>query len=215
MSKTTRGDIRRQRRREAAQARERRVREAARAAKAREKRVREAARAANKAQEDNKGIFFPVLLILLLVFGLPIFLISSVTLPDIQTALGMRGTPGTATVLSCEAHGSGRNSRRACQARFVFKASARPPVVLPTVADVEVGETFPAAINSEGDLVLPTGARGVWRWVPPAVSIFVIPAVLMIVFGFYVVRSWALGIGGIALALATAAAMIAGFALGG
>ncbi|MER6176080.1 hypothetical protein [Streptosporangium sp. NPDC001681] len=194
MSKTTRGDIRRQRRREAAQARERRVHEAARA--------------------DNKGSFFGVLLVLLLLFGFPI-LVFSIALPDLQTALGMRGTPGTATVLSCEAHGSGRNSRRACQARFVFKDLATPPVVLPTVADVEVGETFPAAINSEGDLVLPTGARGVWRWVPPAVAIFVIPAVLLIIFGFFVERSWGLGIGGIALALATAAAMIAGLVLGG
>ncbi|WP_156325195.1 hypothetical protein [Nonomuraea sp. SBT364] len=83
-----------------------------------------------------------------------------VALPELKVALGHAGTPGTATVVSCDALGHGRFD---CRASFEFDDRFSGPIVVGTVPDVEVGEVFPAALTPAGDRVLPTGARGVWR----------------------------------------------------
>ncbi|NRQ31507.1 hypothetical protein HII36_06580 [Nonomuraea sp. NN258] len=103
--------------------------------------------------------------------GLLIWLVVtviSVTMPDLDLALGRSGTPGTATVLSCERVGKGRYD---CDARFVFDDRSREPIVIDTVPDAEPGEVFPAALTPEGDRVLPTGARGVWNAVALLVAL--------------------------------------------
>ncbi|GIH92572.1 hypothetical protein Psi01_32020 [Planobispora siamensis] len=99
---------------------------------------------------------------MLFLIGLMVFLAYTVidtTRPGLEIALGDRGTPGTAEVLSCEALGEGRYD---CQARFTFDDPAREPIVIDTVPDAEAGEVFPAALTPEGDRVVPTGERGVW-----------------------------------------------------
>ncbi|WP_219513670.1 hypothetical protein [Nonomuraea ceibae] len=83
-----------------------------------------------------------------------------VSLPELKVALGHAGTPGTATVVSCQALGQGRYD---CRASFVFDDRSKAPIVVATVPDAEAGEVFPAALTPAGDRVLPTGARGVWR----------------------------------------------------
>ncbi|MBG0823925.1 hypothetical protein HS048_24715 [Planomonospora sp. ID91781] len=93
--------------------------------------------------------------------------IVGVVTPELGAALGRTGTPGTATVVSCESYtvGTGRSKRtnRDCEARFVPDEQPGQSVVAGTVPDVEVGEVFPAVLTPEGDRVLPTRARGVWR----------------------------------------------------
>ncbi|MER5624399.1 hypothetical protein ABT061_25535 [Streptosporangium sp. NPDC002544] len=81
-------------------------------------------------------------------------------LPDLKVALGVTGTPGTATVVVHER--VGRNSYHS-EARLVFDDPAREPVIVKTVSGVELGESFRAALTPEGDWVLPTGMRGATR----------------------------------------------------
>lgn len=94
--------------------------------------------------------------------------VVDVTVPEAALALGRTGTPGAATVVSCERidrgrQGRGRRTEYDCKAHFLFDDRSREPIVIDTVPDVEVGEVFPAALTPEGDRVLPTGARGAWR----------------------------------------------------
>ncbi|GII02670.1 hypothetical protein Pta02_46780 [Planobispora takensis] len=100
------------------------------------------------------GMLFLIGLMLLLAYT-----VIDTTRPGLEIALGNRGTPGTAEVLSCESLGEGRYD---CQARFTFDDPAREPIVIDTVPDAEAGEVFPAALTPEGDRVVPTGERGVW-----------------------------------------------------
>ncbi|GIH75101.1 hypothetical protein Plo01_15300 [Planobispora longispora] len=97
--------------------------------------------------------------------------VVDVTASETKTVLDDAGVTGTATVVSCEAYtvGSGRSRRTNydCEARFVFDDRSREPVVIDTVPEVEVGEVFPAVLTPEGDRVLPSGARGVWRAILP------------------------------------------------
>lgn len=81
-------------------------------------------------------------------------------LPDLKVALGVTGTPGTATVVVHER--VGRKSYHN-EARLVFDDPAREPVIVETVSGVELGESFRAALTPEGDWVLPTGMRGAAR----------------------------------------------------
>ncbi|GAA5052379.1 hypothetical protein HNP84_001508 [Thermocatellispora tengchongensis] len=92
----------------------------------------------------------------------------TVAIPEVDVALGRTGTPGTATVQSCDRVRKGVYD---CQAYFEFADRSKQPILIDTVPDVEVGETFPAALTPEGDRVLPTGARGVWRAILPINSI--------------------------------------------
>ncbi|WP_157530116.1 hypothetical protein [Microtetraspora niveoalba] len=144
--------------------------------------------------------------------GIP-FLIFDSTLPEMQTALGMRGVPGTATVLSCRAYRSGRSTHHDCRARFVFEDPARAPIVIKTVADVEVGETFPAAIGPLGDHVIPTGARGVWKAILVMSVVLLTPAILLFCFGL-LEGSRPMKIGAGVLTAVMVAAMLGGFASG-
>lgn len=226
VKKTTRERRNRQQRWEAARAyagaRKRRQREADRAhAKAQEQRLNAdgSSSTARKAGEDSANLFaaLGMLMLLFALVGFPFFIIDS-TLPDVRTALGMKGAPGTATVLSCREYRIGRNgTRNDCKARFVFEDPARAPVVLQTVADTEVGETFPAAISTLGDQVIPTGTRGVWRVVPVMSVVLLIPAILLFCFGLLaesraIKRSMKIGAG--VLVAVMAAAVIGGFTLG-
>ncbi|GGS61444.1 hypothetical protein GCM10010156_20050 [Planobispora rosea] len=101
------------------------------------------------------------LLVWLVVVGI------DVTVRELGDVLGPEGTPGTATVLSCEQTGSGKNRRYDCEADFVFDDRSKEPIVIDTVPDVEVGEVFPAVLTPEGDRVVPAGARGAWRVILP------------------------------------------------
>ncbi|WP_344971525.1 hypothetical protein [Streptosporangium fragile] len=112
--------------------------------------------------------------------------IVSVTMPELRLALGHTGTPGTATVLSCERlTGKGRYD---CNAYFVFDDRSKEPIVIDTVPDAEAGEVFRAALTPEGDRVLPTGARGTWRGI---VQLDIIPFALALIafFGALITRS--------------------------
>ncbi|MFF5111444.1 hypothetical protein [Streptosporangium sp. NPDC000509] len=223
MGKTTRERRNRRQRWEAARARE----------GARAQRRREAARAHAKAQEQhlntngssstarrtgeigaNLFVGLGMLMLLFALVGFPVLIIDS-TVPDVRTALGMEGEPGTATVLSCSEY---RRARRAatqydCKARFVFEDPARAPIVIQTVADTKAGETFPAAISTEGDHAIPTGTRGVWRVMPVMSVVLVIPAILLFSIGI-LAESRAMKIGAGVLVAVMAAAMTGGFALG-
>ncbi|MFI6454293.1 hypothetical protein ACIBF6_22355 [Streptosporangium amethystogenes] len=84
--------------------------------------------------------------------------VLTTTAPQLQVALGATGRPGNATVLSCER--VGRNEHHS-EARFVFDDATRKPIIIDTVPDVTVGESFRAALTPEDDRVLPTGSRGV------------------------------------------------------
>lgn len=86
------------------------------------------------------------------------YTVISTTLPDLEVALGRKGTPGTAHVVSCERVGEGIYD---CRAWFVFDDPARDPITVATVPEAEAGEVFPAALTPEGDRVVPTGARSV------------------------------------------------------
>ncbi|WP_055479378.1 hypothetical protein [Sphaerimonospora mesophila] len=108
MAKTTRQRRRSRQRWEAARAyagaRERR--EAARArAEAQEQRLTEEGSSSTGKVGANLFAALGMLMLLFALVGIP-FLIFGSTLPEVQTALGMKGTPGTATVLSCETHRS-------------------------------------------------------------------------------------------------------------
>ncbi|MGW0587099.1 hypothetical protein [Streptosporangium sp. NPDC002607] len=89
------------------------------------------------------------------------FTLVSVALPDLKVALGMTGVQGTATVVFCESLGHGKHRTHHCKADFIFDDPARSPIVIDTVPDAEVGDVFRAALNFEGDRVLPTGTQGV------------------------------------------------------
>ncbi|MGI5285457.1 hypothetical protein ACQEVF_19275 [Nonomuraea polychroma] len=93
--------------------------------------------------------------------------IAEVVTPELRAGFGHSGTPGTATVVSCEPYtvGSGwsRRTQYDCEARFVFEDRSKQPIVIDTVPEVEVGEVFPAVLTPEGDRVLPAEERGVWR----------------------------------------------------
>ncbi|WP_283136656.1 hypothetical protein [Rhizohabitans arisaemae] len=91
----------------------------------------------------------------------------AITATDVRLALGHTGTLGTATVTSCTPVRKGLH----CTAHFAFDDRAREPILVDTVADVQVGEVFPAVLTPEEDLVLPAGTRGVWRAILPLVAI--------------------------------------------
>ncbi|WP_327587976.1 hypothetical protein OHA25_13960 [Nonomuraea sp. NBC_00507] len=111
-----------------------------------------------------------VVLCLIVPAGLFIWLMAGlveVVTPELRTAFGHAGTPGTATVVSCEPYTVGswrsRQTRYDCEARFVFDDRSKQPIVVHTVPEVKVGEVFPAVLTPERDRVLPAGERGVWR----------------------------------------------------
>ncbi|GIH97488.1 hypothetical protein ACFFMN_17580 [Planobispora siamensis] len=205
--------------------------EAARAyAGARERREAARAQAQAQKQEQEEGLdaegsswrgriranllpAFSVLMLLGGLLGIP-FLILDTTVPELQTALGMKGAPGTATVLSCETYQRNRrDTRRDCEAWFVFEDPARAPIVIQTVADVKVGETFPAAIGPRGDHVIPTGTRGVWRAIPLMSLVLLTPAIVLVSFGL-IAQSRAMKIAAGVLVVIMAAAITGGFTLG-
>ncbi|GIH99376.1 hypothetical protein [Planobispora takensis] len=111
------------------------------------------------------GIIYGTFLMAL--FVILVVTIVGVVSTEVRTAFGHEGTPGVATVLSCEPHtvGSGRSRRTNydCEARFVFDDPSRPPIVIDTVPEAEVGQVFPGVLTAEGDRVLPTGEFGRWR----------------------------------------------------
>ncbi|MBB5966240.1 hypothetical protein [Planomonospora venezuelensis] len=128
--------------------------------------------------------------------------VITTTLPDLEVALGRKGTPGTAHVFSCERIGKGEYD---CKAWFVFDDPARDPITVDTVPEAEAGEVFPAALTPEGDRVKPTGARGVWTAVGllalvPFGLAFVPP---ILTFGFALERSFivSLIVGGVVATL--------------
>ncbi|MFB9884269.1 hypothetical protein ACFFMN_40695 [Planobispora siamensis] len=138
-----------------------------------------------------------------LLVWLVVMVVGAVT-PELEAALGDAGTPGTATVVSCEPYtvGTGRSKRTNydCEARFVFDDRSRQPIVVDTVPDVEVGEVFPAVLTPEGDRVLPTEARGVWRAVllfsalPFALTLIAFLAALMMRVRKAIIWTGALGL---------------------
>ncbi|GAA3081274.1 hypothetical protein [Streptosporangium carneum] len=93
--------------------------------------------------------------------------LAGVVTVELKAAFGHEGTPGTATVVSCEPYtvGTGRSRRTNydCEVHFVFDDRSKQPIVVDTVPEVEVGEVFAGVLTPEGDRVLPTGERGVWR----------------------------------------------------
>ncbi|MGP3955725.1 hypothetical protein ACTWPT_06975 [Nonomuraea sp. 3N208] len=118
-----------------------------------------------RSRDDRRHDAVPIVpagLLIWIVVG-----IVEVVTPELRAGFGHSGTPGTATVVSCEAHtvGSGwsRRTQYDCESRFVFDDRSKQPIVIDTVPEVEVGEVFPAVLTLEGDRVLPTGERGVWR----------------------------------------------------
>ncbi|GIH80652.1 hypothetical protein Plo01_70810 [Planobispora longispora] len=115
------------------------------------------------------------------------YVVVDTTRPGLEIALGDRGTPGTAEVLSCEDLGEGRYD---CDARFTFDDPAREPIVIDTVPDAEAGEVFPAALTPEGDRVVPTGERGVWASVGllALVPLCVAFIPVMVLYGFGIRR---------------------------
>lgn len=136
------------------------------------------------------------------VLSLSAFTMLSFTLPSLKVALGMTGIPGTATVASCEELGYGRDRARHCKADFIFDDPARSPIFVDTVPDAKVGGVFRAALDVEGDRVLPTGTRGVMPQLAlfsvALLSLAFVPALLL----------WALNI-----ERALRAAMIGGYVI--
>lgn len=138
--------------------------------------------------------------------------VLTTTVPQLQVALGATGTPGTATVLSRERVGRYEHHS---EARFVFDDATRQPVVIDTIPDVKVGESFRAALTPEGDRVLPTGSRGVL----PALGLLALaplgmsplPYVLMYTLGIRRGRR-AAAVGGAVVAVASVMMIIGGLA---
>ncbi|MFI7450358.1 hypothetical protein ACIBQX_22890 [Nonomuraea sp. NPDC049714] len=81
----------------------------------------------------------------------------ALSVPDFELALGRTGTPGTLTVVSCEALGEGRYD---CRGRFVPDSGA-PPVMVAASPDSRAGDVTHARLTPAGDRALPDGARGV------------------------------------------------------
>jgi hypothetical protein len=78
-------------------------------------------------------------------------------LPDLQLALGKTGTPGTLTVVSCEALGKGRYD---CKGSFQPDAGGK---AIPVAAspDSSAGDVFSAQLTPEGDRAVKNGLQGV------------------------------------------------------
>ncbi|MBG0832199.1 hypothetical protein HS041_31320 [Planomonospora sp. ID67723] len=171
---------------------------------AEEARRKEEARRGVKQRRTFKEILGAMGMMLFSTAGLSLlaWTVISTTRPDLEVALGWKGTPGTAHVFSCERVGKGEYD---CRAWFVFDDPARDPITVATVPEAEAGEVFPAALIPEGDRVVPTGARGVVGNVgllalAPFVLAFV-PAILA--FGFALERTFVVSliVGGVVAAV--------------
>ncbi|MBB2910064.1 hypothetical protein FHS43_001310 [Streptosporangium becharense] len=124
---------------------------------------------ASATSSESLGIGL-IVLCLVIPAGLFIWLMVELVgfvAPDLSAASGHTGTPGTATVVSCEPYTKWNGRRRRtyydCDARFVPDDRSKQPIIVDTVPEVEVGEVFPAVLTPEGNRVLPAGERGVWR----------------------------------------------------
>ncbi|MFI6817911.1 hypothetical protein ACIBG7_36345 [Nonomuraea sp. NPDC050328] len=100
---------------------------------------------------------------------------------ELQLARGLTGTPGTLTVLSCQALGQGRYD---CKGSFQ-PAGGGPAVAVDASPDSEAGESFPAQLAPEGDRAVKTGTAGV-------LGALTVPATGVLCGGFlpYVLAYW-------------------------
>lgn len=80
-----------------------------------------------------------------------------IAVPGYQLALGRTGTPGTLTVVSCEALGKGRHD---CRGRF-RPDDGGPAVMVAASPDSSVGDVTHARLTDDGSRALPDGVKGV------------------------------------------------------
>ncbi|MFG1945921.1 hypothetical protein [Nonomuraea sp. NPDC048826] len=104
-----------------------------------------------------------------------------VAVPGFQLALGHVGTPGTLTVLSCEALGKGRYD---CRGRFV-PDDGGAPVMVAASPDSSAGDVTRARLTPDGARALPDGVKGV-------LGASAVPAAGLMGLGFlpYVIAYW-------------------------
>ncbi|MFB9877328.1 hypothetical protein ACFFMN_05245 [Planobispora siamensis] len=122
---------------------------------------------------------------------LVVTMVGSIT-SEWRVAFGYEGTPGTATVVSCQPIVKGPSGKRRtyydCKAHFVFDDPSKQPITIGTVPEAEVGDVFPAALTPDGDRVLPTGEAGRWKAaiVPLGIACGL---AAMVLFGAFITRS--------------------------
>jgi hypothetical protein len=75
---------------------------------------------------------------------------------------GWAGTPGVASVISCETVGSGRDQRTDCDGEFRAGAGA-PPVLVSVEGDdtYAIDRAYPARLHADGQTVSIVGAKPV------------------------------------------------------
>ncbi|MEU8383742.1 hypothetical protein [Streptosporangium sp. NPDC048865] len=80
-----------------------------------------------------------------------------VAVPGLRLATGSTGTPGTLTVVSCEALGQGRYD---CRGSFAPDGGG-DAIPVDASPDSTAGDVGPARLAPEGDRAVPTGTSGV------------------------------------------------------